>query len=378
MHILYDHQVFSLQDAGGASRYHFELVRHMKDLPDFSADLIVGLHRSRYPLEDLTRKNVRILSSRSSLKPGFVRYALNEAITDAAAPFRGTADIYHPTLYRICPLIRGRRIVATHHDCIHERFPQLFSNTKRIFNAKRNLFARADAIICISNSARADLLHFYPVDPAKTCVIHHGHNPFPRDAAIGGAVRRQVARPYVLYVGSRPPYKNFNALLHAFGAARAADAFDLVVVGGGALTREERELASSLQLESHLHAFPAASDSLLAEAYANAALFVYPSLYEGFGFPPLEAMSAGCPVLVSACSCLPEICGDGAFYFDPAEPDSLTTMLKNLLADEGARRRMALRGAQVPLRYDWNDCARRTHAVYEACLSGDSVAAAAA
>jgi glycosyltransferase involved in cell wall biosynthesis len=378
MHIVYDHQVFSLQDAGGASRYHFDLFRHMKDLPEIHADLIVGLDRSRYCFKELVQNNVRILSRRSSLKPGFVRYALNEAITNAVAPFRGTADIYHPTLYRACPLIRARRVVVTHHDCVQERFPHLFSNVRRIIDAKRKLFARADAIICISNSARNDLLKFYSVDPAKACVIYHGHDPLPRDAAMGDRVRREVQRPYVLYVGSRAPYKNFSALLQAFGAAGAADAFDLVVAGGGTLTRAERELASSLQLEEHLHAFPAASDALMAEAYANATLFVYPSLYEGFGLPPLEAMSAGCPVLLSACSSLPEICGDGAFYFDPGAPDSLARMLKDLLTDAGARGRMACRGAKVPLRYGWKECVRRTHGVYEACLRGSSLTAAAA
>lgn len=378
MHIVYDHQVFSLQDAGGASRYHIELVRHLRALPGVRIDLAAGLNRSRYPLRELAQENVRLFSLRSPIPPGYVRYGLNEAIENTLAMLRPPADLYHPTLYRAMPLVRARRVVVTHHDCVHERFPELFANPRRVTEAKRRLYARADAIVCVSASAQRDLLAFYGVEAARTCVIPHGLTPLRRDPAAAAAWRARWTRPYVLYVGSRAAYKNFAGLLRAFRASGAGEQADLVVLGGGPWTEDEQRLAAGLGLEDRVRLVPSASDAVLAEAYAAALLFVYPSRYEGFGFPPLEAMSLGCPVLASHSSSLPEVCADGAFYFDPEDADSLPRRLRAVLDDETARQAMARRGALVARRYDWATCARRTCAVYAACLEHRDLAAAAA
>jgi glycosyltransferase involved in cell wall biosynthesis len=378
MHIVYDHQVFSLQDAGGASRYHTELVRHLRSLPGVRIDLAAGLNRSPYALRDLAQDNVRVFSVHSRVQPGFARYALNETLWNALSTLRARADLYHPTLYRALPLVRARRVVVTHHDCVHERFPELFANPRRVIEAKRRLYARADAILCVSASAQHDLLAFYGVNSAKTCVIPHGLTPLRRDPITAVRWRARWTRPYLLYVGSRATYKNFAGLLHAFRESGASDQVDLLAIGGGAWTEEEKRLTTSLGLKDHVHQIPHASDAVLAEAYAAAYLFVYPSRYEGFGFPPLEAMSLGCPVLVSQSASLPEVCADGAFYFDPEETDSLPRLLRAVLADEPARQAMGRRGAQVAQRYDWATCARRTYAAYAACLEHSDLAAAAA
>ena len=133
--------------------------------------------------------------------------------------------------------------------------------------------------------------------------------------------------PYLLYVGSRAGYKNFGLLLEAFFRSGLAGSYRLLAVGGGEFTAAERERIAELRLAGSVSVVPKAEDATLARAYRDAALFIYPSLYEGFGFPPLEAMSMGCPVLVNRTSSLPEICGDAAFYFDSCDADELSQSL---------------------------------------------------
>src|SRR5208337_110249 len=171
MRIYYDHQVCSLQDAGGASRYHYELMRYLSGRPDVETELFLGMNGTVYPYKELSSANVRVTSFGGTLHKGTLRYATNELLGNSIAPFRGRFDVYHPTHYRIMPLVRSRRIVVTHQDCIYERFP-VFRHVKEVLRAKKVSFARADAIICISEATRRDLLEFYAVDAAKTRVIH--------------------------------------------------------------------------------------------------------------------------------------------------------------------------------------------------------------
>jgi glycosyltransferase involved in cell wall biosynthesis len=364
--ILFDHQVFSLQNAGGASRYHYELMRYLASVPGVQADLFLGVHGCVFPFEELPQERIRVTRLGGSLRPGVARYIVNEFFGNVRS-VRNRVDVYHPTLYRRMPLVRARRIVATHHDCVHERFPSLFRNVKQILRAKRRLYAKADAIICVSESSRKDLLEFYDVDAAKTRVIYHGLHRLPASATNPARLRPPLPTEYLLFVGSRAPYKNFDNLLRAFRATGLHKSMRLLVVGGGPLTRTERELAAELEVVSRVVAFPRPADELLAEAYAAATLLVYPSRYEGFGFPPLEAMAAGCPALVSNTSSLPEICRDAPFYFDPKDQGSLEAMLLEATNDEKARDRARERGTQVAAQYSWQKCGEQTLALYREC-----------
>jgi glycosyltransferase involved in cell wall biosynthesis len=174
MRILYDHQVFSLQDAGGASRYHFELARNLQHSDEVAIEVLIGLNGSVMPFATLQQPRTRVFGRRTAVKPGVARYATNEVLSAIIAPLRGRVDIYHPTLYRALPWVRRRRVVVTHHDCIHERFPHLFKNAAAIIESKRRLFARADAIVCVSKSSRNDLHRFYDVAEKKSHVVYHG------------------------------------------------------------------------------------------------------------------------------------------------------------------------------------------------------------
>ncbi len=370
MRILYDHQVFSLQDAGGASRYHYQLIRNLQTTTDVEIELLMGLNASVMPFAGLEPGRTRISSLATGIKPGTARYVANELLSSVVAPLRGRFDIYHPTLYRALPWVRRRRLVVTHHDCTHERFPQLFPNAAAIVKTKRKLFAQADAILCVSASSQSDLLHFYPVAKKKTHVVLHGFSPLPPPEEGQTAGVPPEAFPYLLYVGSRARYKNFHHLLDAFSHSGLAGDFHLLAVGGGEWTPEEQARIAELRLSRFITLIAKAGEATLARVYRNATLFVYPSLYEGFGFPPLEAMSLGCPVLVNRTSSLPEICGDAAFYFDSAGPEGLARVLVATLADSaGLQAKRRLGTEQVRL-YDWGRSARNTLSVYREVLTG--------
>jgi glycosyltransferase involved in cell wall biosynthesis len=272
-------------------------------------------------------------------------------------------------LYRSIPFVRHGRLVVTHHDCTHERYPQLLGNGSFIMQRKRTLFARADAIICVSEASRRDLLHFYDVAEEKTHIVHHGFSPLsvaPSPAEVAG----ESSVPYLLYVGSRSKYKNFALLLEAFSRSGLAGDYRLMVLGGGAFSAEDGARISSLGLSDWITLIPKAGEATLARAYRNAALFVYPSLYEGFGFPPLEAMSLGCPVLVLRTSSLPEVCGEAVFYFENSDADELSNALVSTLRDtQGIATKRRLGEQQVRL-YDWSRTASSTLNVYRALLLG--------
>ena len=334
-------------------------------------EVLLGLNSSVMPFPSLQGARTRVLGRRTAMRPGLSRYAINELLSAVAAPLLGRVDIYHPTLYRALPWVRRRAVVVTHHDCTHERFPHLFPNAASIVDTKRKLFAQADAIVCVSASSQRDLLHFYDVPQAKTHVVHHGFAPLGLGQGLAqGEV--ETSAPYLLYVGSRASYKNFGLLLKAFSLSGLARSYRLLAVGGGAFTTQEEEQIASLQLTGSITLVPKADDATLARAYRDAALFVYPSMYEGFGFPPLEAMSMGCPVLVNRTSSLPEVCGEAVFYFDSSDHEQLSQRLQTIMADKQGIADKRRLGEQQVKQYDWSRCAHDTLAVYRQ-VTGEKV-----
>ena len=176
-------------------------------------------------------------------------------------------------------------------------------------------------------------------------------------------------RPYLLYVGSRAGYKNFDLLLEAFSRTGLAGSYRLLAAGGGAWSALERERITTLGLSSSISLIPMADEASLARAYQGAQLFVYPSLYEGFGFPPLEAMSLGCPVLVNRTSSLPEVCGDAALYFNATDAQGLALSLIATLEGAAALAQARAAGKQRVELYSWQRCAKSTLEIYQSVLS---------
>jgi glycosyltransferase involved in cell wall biosynthesis len=179
-----------------------------------------------------------------------------------------------------------------------------------------------------------------------------------------------VTVPYLLYVGSRRYYKNFKALLQAYALnQQLSDEFKLVCFGGGRLSLAEKAEIQRLKIKEDRILYLEGGDRLLANLYKNAAVFIYPSLYEGFGIPPLEAMSLGCPVVCSNVSSIPEVVGAAGRYFDPNDIEDIGSAIESVVFSENSRTELIVRGSHRAAQFSWRKCAQETYSVYKKLLT---------
>jgi glycosyltransferase involved in cell wall biosynthesis len=171
-----------------------------------------------------------------------------------------------------------------------------------------------------------------------------------------------INRPYILYVGNRDGYKNFALLLDVFNSDFRND-YDLICFGGKKFSTKEESMIKELGIQKEVK-YVTGDDNLLYTLYKNAFCFVYPSLYEGFGIPPLEAMAAGCPVIASNSSSIPEVVGEAGLLFDPKSKESLTSSIYRLIHDENERSRLIQKGLLRTSKFSWDNTAKQTYDIY--------------
>jgi glycosyltransferase involved in cell wall biosynthesis len=360
LNILYDHQIFSMQRYGGVSRYYYELISRLSAMPDVNVSLFQGLHINEYGIERYRDHFRHFWGHHWSAIPKthFLFKAVNDVLF-ARVTSKWNSTLYHATYYTsLSNSYHGKRIVTVH-DMIHERYPAYFSIRDMAGRDKKIAVARADGIICVSESTKRDLMHFLNVPGPKIRVIYHA-NSLLADVTLPPL----ISRPYILYVGQRQSYKNFLMLLSVYARTERINSHvDLVCFGSGPFTRAERQTIASHHLENKVswHAGP---DAMLANLYTHAAALIYPSLYEGFGIPLLEAMHYGCPVLASEASSLPEVGGDAVLYFPPTDEDALTTQLERILTDTALRDTMIRQGYAREKHFSWDTTAMETLRFY--------------
>jgi glycosyltransferase involved in cell wall biosynthesis len=277
---------------------------------------------------------------------------------------RRPPDILHETYYlekKLAP--PATKIVVTVHDMTHEKFPQFFRSADKTSQAKRTAVDRADHVICVSENTKSDLMELFGVQAGKITVTHLAALPMKRRET---AEPSPWPNPYIVFVGLRSTYKNFAGLLHAFVQSNVLrNEFSIVCFGGEPFTSTDREQSARLGIQAGRIVEARGADELLADLYRGAAALVYPSLYEGFGLPVLEAMSSGCPVVCSRTGSLPEVCGDAAEYFDPHVPESIAAAIEKVVLSEGRRQELITRGLQRSNEFSWDKCAATTAAVYD-------------
>lgn len=282
------------------------------------------------------------------------------------------ADVVHMTYYQARPTRHSAPLVITVHDMIHELFPGNFRLTDRTTEYKRRCIKAADKIICVSQSTANDLKRLFDVPDDKVSVTHLGIS-----RCFGQHVAPPLARnhkPYLLYVGERRGYKNFGRLVEAFAASPVLHRnFDLAAFGGAPFSRHELRNAERLHLRRDALRHLTGDDAALALAYSEAHLFVYPSEYEGFGIPPLEAMTCGCPVVCSSASSIPEVVGDAGLYFDPSRVESIREALEQLSFNDERRAALSSVGRIRSAEFSWSRCAHETLAVYREALQRRNV-----
>jgi len=359
MRIHYDHQIFSVQRAGGASKYFQRLINELVATGEHEVSTGLGpLSYWQFSGGCLCEKEKVI--SRIDKR---IRFAANELFARVGA-LSAREDVYHPTLYYRTYGRKSGAMVVTHHDCTYERYPELFSNHAQIREMKARQFAQATLIICVSHSGREDLHHFYDVDESKSIVIHHGVDHVPVGESMERTQEPWGDRPYLLFVGSRWPYKQFGYVVRALGSLPALQDYSLVVAGGSAFSADENALIQESGLGDRLHKLSFVSDARMRALYSRADLLVYPSSYEGFGFPPLEALRLGTPSIVARSSSIPEVCGDAAYYFEADHFEDFRSRLEDACRNRSGRAELLERGRVIASGFTWERSARETVAVY--------------
>ncbi|MEO8378759.1 MAG: glycosyltransferase family 1 protein [Acidobacteriota bacterium] len=259
----------------------------------------------------------------------------------------------------------ARRRVITVHDLTYKRFPELLQK-ETLENLHRQMMrevAAADAVVCVSESTRRDLLRYYDVDPSRVVAIHSGLGTPQAAEAFDGLPSR-----YILFVSTIEPRKDLGTLIDAYERLRDRGVYDGSLVVVGRVGWKSASLVTRLRGRGivHLDYLPAAQ---LATVYERAEVFVFPSLYEGFGFPLLEAMARGVPSVAARSSSLPEIGGEAAVYFEPGDANALTARLERVLTDRPLREELAIRGRARAAEFRWERAADETLAVLRRAAS---------
>ena len=364
----YDHQIFGWQAYGGVSRYFYELALAMNQISGVHACVISQIYVNRYLSESTGKLKIHGHTFPVIPKAGRFIRVFNHLFTKLYLYFL-KPDILHETYYsslNVAP--KSTKVIVTVHDMIHELFDKDFSRFDRTSKDKLKAIRRANHVICVSENTKKDLLRLIDIDPHKISVVYHGFS-LKKPNPMQDSIMRECK--YLLFVGARSGYKNFDNFIKAFVIAQSK-VKDLKVVcfGGGDFSIKEKKLFQDLGLSSQDIIYLKGDDDVLANLYTNAQLFVYPSLYEGFGIPPLEAMSCGCPVVCSNTSSIPEVVFNAGLYFDPNFPENIAESILKVLQDPALRAQLILDGYERIKHFSWERCARETYTIYENVLDG--------
>ncbi|OCB29744.1 glycosyl transferase family 1 [Mycobacterium malmoense] len=363
MKVAFDHQIFSFQQYGGVSRYFFELASRLPAHGTTEVSVVAPLHVNKYLAADPARRFIR--GKYVDIPPYTIAaipvVPLANRLVAPLAWRRANPDIIHETYFATKPVGKARCRVVTVYDMIHELFAEEFPDAKRVTAAKRAAVNRVDHVICISRNTQRDLVRLFDVDPARTSVVHLGYSMTAEPNSDTESFSR--GRPSLLYVGSRRGYKNFGTLLQAYSSSPILREFELIAFGGGAFVPDEQKEIRRLGITDRVR-FESGSDRELAARYRAASAFVFPSKYEGFGLPPLEAMSHGCPVVCSDAGSIPEVVGDAGVYFDPNKPEELRAALERVATTEELQADLRARGYARITAFSWDECAAATARIY--------------
>ena len=361
MKILLDPQIFLWQKFGGVSQLYVELLKyagkwkepdiiwplvysenlHLKEAGLNPRNIFTGLHQFNFKGTGRMKAMLKAASVRKTKK----------------LLSKGDFDVFFPTYYDpyFLNYLKQRPFVLVVHDMIHEIFPEYFRGDKTTVPNKKLLIEKADKIITNSFHTKRDILCFYPHIPEnKIEPVHHAQSIEDPDKA--EAV--DLPEEFILFVGNREGYKNFTYLVESLAEIlKERKTLYLVCAGGSIFSEEEKKTLKKLKIENKVIQ-KKFRDSELPSFYRAAKVFIFPSLYEGFGIPTLEAMKCGCPVILANSSCFPEIAADAAIYFDPGSSSSLIQALENILEDEDLRSKMIKRGYDRVKEFSWEKTAK--------------------
>ena len=364
MKIAFDYQMFSQQSYGGISRYYSRLTT---ELLKFEQDVSIfaGVHRNNY-LSNLLNgvvKGRKLAKYPPKTAKLFLR--INHYLTSYQMKL-WKPEVIHETYYsNFTPHLTNVPRIVTAHDINHELYSEGLDKSSLITQRKITAFNRADHIISVSHNTKKDLIELFGIASKKISVIHHGSiDHISSINQYNSGVK--YFRPFLLYVGPRAGYKNFFGFLKAVSQSqKLINEFDIVAFGGGHFLSDELIKIKSFGFKEGQVKQIGGDDSVLVSLYQEALAFVYPSLYEGFGIPPLEAMACRCPVISSNTSSMPEVIGDAGEYFDPKEPESIKVAIEKVVFSQSRIRDLKTKGIKRLKMFSWENCAKETLKIYK-------------
>jgi len=302
-------------------------------------------------------------------------YSIAEQLRVPLALKRERVTLFHAPHYVLPPLVRCRSVV-TIHDCIHLMFPQYLPNRLALTYARTSIrlaAKRATRVLTVSESSKRDILRFVDLPPEKIDVIYNAFDERfgvePREEDVVRVKERyQLHDEFVLYAGNVKPHKNLERLITAFHLVRqrGLDHLKLVLIGDDISKYAAlRRAVHRYQLHRYVRFLGYLPEETLAVMYRLSGVFVFPSLYEGFGLPPLEAMASGTPVVTSNVSSLPEVAGNAAMLVDPYDPDALADAMLRVLTDESLRQDLRRRGLERARQFSWEQSVGRIRRIYD-------------
>lgn len=355
MKILYDYPSLS-QIHGGVSRYICGIIKEMNR--DIKIDMSI-LYTDNIYLEDLPFLNIRHILKGKDFKGKIKIEKILNTFYSNYKIIRNNYDVFHANYSDPYFLFQPKRpMVVTIHDMINEKVPDYRTSHAKQIESKKSLIYSATQIITVSENTKKDLLEIYPINPEKISVIYHG-----APTGITKVLKNHFGK-YILYVGRRTRYKNFRFFVQSIASLLTADTALKMVCVGAPFNQEEDDFLKELDIRRQVFACSASEDELYS-LYRNAIVFVYPSTFEGFGIPILEAFANNCPVCLSYSSCFPEIAGDAALYFDPEDQNSIFENVQRIITDRTLSSEFVKRGEKRLSTFSWNKAAQQTLEVYQ-------------
>ena len=356
MNINYDHQIFSNQNFGGPSRYFVELIKELINLKNQPV-VIAPFHQNIY-LAEISSKFKKDFFFKIGKKN-----LLTQKINDLVSNYifgKNNYDLYHLTYYNKCFDTKKPKTITVY-DLIHEKFMDEF-DLKSL--PKKKVFSNIDHFFCISNNTKNDLMDYYNIDEKKITVTYLANS-----IKNYNSLKNNSKKPYFLYVGSRKRYKNFKIILESYSKLpEIMENFDIICFGGGKFLKEEIEYMNQLSIDLNKVHYKDGSDEVLSSLYTYSEALIYPSKYEGFGLPILEAMSLGCPVISSNTSSLPEVYGHAALTFSPESIEDLMQCLIKITTNDDLKKKLISKGYKREKEFSWKKCALETSSVYKSLI----------
>ncbi|MEK7699067.1 MAG: glycosyltransferase family 1 protein [Planctomycetota bacterium] len=369
MKILYDHQIFIYQDFGGISRYFYELMNAFEKDKDIGFDLALAYSNNHYIEKARFVKSKPLFKTRKFKGKNRLLHYLNMR-GERKLLLGKDFDIFHPTYFNpyFLDYLGDKPFVLTIYDMVYELFPQIYSPRDKTGVYKKLLAPKATKIIAISENTKRDIMKLFGIKEDKIEVIYLANSLCANAIKKGKGVASELPQKYLLFVGNRRVYKNFDTFIESISPLLRDDKdLHLICAGGGKFTPSEIAGLEKLGVIHKVTQRPF-DDNQLAQLYLNALAFVFPSLYEGFGIPILEAFACGCPVITSNISSLPEVAGNAAEYFDPADKMSILSAVKKVIYNHGLRSELKGKGYERLKGFSWEKTANNTKKLYQSIL----------